>query len=106
MFYQNVLTLRLSGSFFTHWIADSVTLWQSPLTDDHLHAAAAYYSILSTMPRWMEFVFVVIGVAAAAALLLNVYDGKAGNIMFDGASLCTSEKRHQIFECLTGIHFS
>jgi hypothetical protein len=76
------------GCFFTHWIADSITLWQTPLTDAHLYSAATYYSILSTMPTWMDALLVVIMTASALALILSFWDGQAGNLMFDGASTC------------------
>lgn len=78
-----------AGCFFTHWIADSITLWQSPLTDAHLYTSAAYYSMISTMPRWMESLLVALGTSSAIALLLSFYDGEAGNLMFDGGSLCS-----------------
>lgn len=76
------------GCFLSHWIADSLTLWQVPLTDEHLQVAADYYAILSTMPIHMRLVFFVIGTISAIALLLNLLDGRAGNIMFDGGSVC------------------
>ena len=76
------------GCFLSHWIADSLTLWQVPLTDEHLQVAADYYAILSTMPMHMRLVFFVIGTISAIALLLNLLDGRAGNIMFDGGSVC------------------
>jgi len=98
-------TSFLLGCFFTHWIADSITLWQTPLTDAHLYSAAAYYSILSTMPRWMDALLVVIMTAAALALILSFWDGQAGNLMFDGAStfLSTCALVVWVYSCLPNI---
>lgn len=74
----------------THWIADSLTLWKSPLTDAHLYTAAAYYSLLAKMNSSMAASAVAVVTLGFMALLLSVQDGEAGNLMFDGASICMS----------------
>lgn len=81
----------------THWIADSLTLWKSPLTDAHLYTAAAYYSLLAKMNVGMAASAVAVVTIGAMALVLSVQDGEAGNLMFDGASICTS--------CLFFVYF-
>jgi len=98
-------TSFLLGCFLSHWIADSLTLWQVPLTDEHLQVAADYYAILSTMPMHMRLVFFVIGTISAIALLLNLLDGRAGNIMFDGGSvfLCFCALVVWVWSCLPNI---
>ena len=83
-----MVLIFILGCFLSHWIADSITLWQVPLTDEHLQVAADYYAILSAMPMYMKLVFFVIGTVSAIALSLNLLDGRAGNIMFDGGSVC------------------
>lgn len=72
----------------THWIADSLTLWKSPLTDAHLYTAASYYSLLATMNVGMAATLVAVVTIGAMALMLSAQDGEAGNLMFDGASIC------------------
>ncbi|KAG8786969.1 hypothetical protein FRC15_010289 [Serendipita sp. 397] len=71
----------------THWIADSLTLWRSPLTDAHLYTAAAYYSLLAKMNVGMAATAVAVVTIGFMGLLLSAQDGEAGNLMFDGASL-------------------
>ncbi|KAG9046534.1 hypothetical protein FS837_004233 [Tulasnella sp. UAMH 9824] len=82
-----VATSFLLGILFTHWIADSLTLWQSPLTDDHLRTAAIYYSAFATQPQWMTWVLLGVTGVGATSLLASFRDGEAGNVMFDGASI-------------------
>jgi hypothetical protein len=72
----------------THWIADSLTLWKSPLTDVHLYTAASYYSLLAKMSFSMAASALSIVLLGFMALLLSMQDGEAGNVMFDGAGLC------------------
>lgn len=72
----------------THWIADSLTLWRSPLTDAHLWTAAAYYSLLSKMNVYMAAATVAIVTVGFMGLVLSFQDGQAENLMFDGASIC------------------
>jgi ER membrane protein SH3 len=77
------------GVLMTHWIADSLTLWKSPLTDAHLYTAAAYYSLLAKMNVGMAAAAVAVVTIGFMGLLLSAQDGEAGNLMFDGASMCS-----------------
>ena len=81
------ITSFLLGALFTHWIADSLTLWKSPVTDEHLWTAAKYYSILSKTPQ--ESILALCGAVGVGALTIiwSLRDGEAGNLMFDGSSL-------------------
>ncbi|KAH7107346.1 ER membrane protein SH3-domain-containing protein [Auriculariales sp. MPI-PUGE-AT-0066] len=78
------------GALFTHWMADSLTLWKSPLTDSSVRAAVSYYAILTgphSFPLPMlGFLWAVIGLGAAA-LAASAWRGEAFNVMFDGASI-------------------
>lgn len=78
-----------TGLLFTHWIADSLTLWKSPptQTDARLWAAAAYYSILSRVPPSLLYVYGSVALLGASTLFWSLGDGKAGNFMFDGGSI-------------------
>jgi len=82
-----VATSFLLGLLFTHWIADSLTLWQSPLTNEHLRTAAIYYASFASLPVWMVLALVTVALAGAASLLASFREGEAGNVMFDGASI-------------------
>lgn len=73
----------------THWMADALTLWKVPLTDAHLFTAASYYALLSTMPPIMRWVLVAVVLSGTIALFMSFSDRRAGNVMFDGASICT-----------------
>ncbi|ETW85427.1 hypothetical protein HETIRDRAFT_379362, partial [Heterobasidion irregulare TC 32-1] len=80
------VTSFLLGLLFTHWTADSLTLWKQPVTDAHLWTAASYYNTLTKIsPYTASFVSAVV-VLGAAALLWSLRDGEAVNLMFDGAS--------------------
>ncbi|KAK7689113.1 hypothetical protein QCA50_007804 [Cerrena zonata] len=78
----------LLGLLFTHWIADSLTLWKSPetQTDFRLWTSATYYSILSRMPPALLYLYGGVVSIGATALLWSLGDGQAGNLMFDGGS--------------------
>ncbi|TCD65359.1 hypothetical protein EIP91_002757 [Steccherinum ochraceum] len=78
----------LLGLLFTHWIADSLTLWKSPATqtDLRLWTSATYYSILSRMPLELLYLYGGVVVLGGATLLWSLGDGRAGNLMFDGGS--------------------
>ncbi|QRV86606.1 ER membrane protein SH3 [Ceratobasidium sp. AG-Ba] len=80
-------TSFLLGTLSTHWIADWGTLWQPPLTDAHLRTSASYYHILSSMSRNLQAIPVAISGLGGVALLWSFRDGRAGNLMFDGASI-------------------
>ncbi|KAG9122513.1 hypothetical protein FRC07_001072 [Ceratobasidium sp. 392] len=80
-------TSFLLGTLSTHWIADWGTLWQPPLTDAHLRTSASYYHILSSMADILKAVPVAVSGLGGIALLWSFRDGRAGNLMFDGASI-------------------
>jgi ER membrane protein SH3 len=81
--------LQLSqGALFTHWIADSLTLWKSPVTDEHLWTAATYYSILAKGPPETLYFLSAVVILGGITILWSLRDGEAGNIMFDGGSIC------------------
>lgn len=87
-FIRRISLTHFIGALFTHWIADSLTLWKSPVTDEHLWIAASYYSILSKQP-WQSLVFLGAVVSVGATTILwSFNDLRAGNIMFDGGSIC------------------
>ncbi|TFK29885.1 hypothetical protein FA15DRAFT_581331 [Coprinopsis marcescibilis] len=81
------VTSFLLGSLFTHWIADSLTLWKSPVTDEHLWIAANYYSILAKGPSELLQFLVAVVVLGGSTLLWSLNDLKAENLMFDGGSI-------------------
>jgi hypothetical protein len=80
----------LLGCLFTHWIADSLTLWRSPTTDDHLWTSASYYSILAKSPDYFFYALSAITSLGALTIIWSFRDGEAGNLMFDGGSICMS----------------
>jgi len=84
------ISLLSQGALFTHWIADSLTLWKSPVTDEHLWTAAIYYSILAKVPPEILYFLSAIVILGAITILWSLRDGEAGNIMFDGGSICAS----------------
>ncbi|KAJ8520399.1 hypothetical protein ONZ45_g2764 [Pleurotus djamor] len=81
------------GALFTNWIADSVTLWKSPITDEHLWTAASYYAILAKAPSELLYVLAAVALLGGTTILWSLRDGQAGNLMFDGGSIflfCTT----------------
>jgi hypothetical protein len=81
------ITSFLLGILFMHWTADMLTLWKSPVTDENLWAAAAYYKVITHMSGNFVFGLVVVIIAGALTILWSLNDLEAGNIMFDGASI-------------------
>jgi hypothetical protein len=77
-----------AGALFTHWIADSLTLWKSPVTDQNLWIAAAYYSIIARAPPQIFWALSAVVTLGGTTLLWSLNDFRAGNIMFDGGSIC------------------
>jgi hypothetical protein len=83
-----------------HWTADAQTLWKAPsgpavspadqLASAHLAyaSAGAYYVVLAKMPGWLSGAFAAVVTLGGTTLLWSLGDGRAGNIMFDGASVC------------------
>ena len=84
------LLLLDAGLLFTHWIADSLTLWKSPETqsDARLWTAASYYAILSRVPPGLLYVYSGVALLGGATLFWSLGDLRAGNLMFDGGSIC------------------
>jgi hypothetical protein len=76
-----------AGALFTHWIADSLTLWKSPVTDQNLWIAAAYYSIIARAPPQIFWALSAVVTLGGTTLLWSLNDFRAGNIMFDGGSI-------------------
>ncbi|KAI0792878.1 Shr3 amino acid permease chaperone [Abortiporus biennis] len=78
----------LLGLLFTHWIADSLTIWKTPSgqTDVLFWTSATYYSILSRMPSTLPYVYGLVVAVGGGTVLWSLGDGRAGNIMFDGGS--------------------
>ncbi|KAH8117587.1 Shr3 amino acid permease chaperone [Phellopilus nigrolimitatus] len=80
-------TSFLLGIIFTHWIADSLTLWKSSITNDNIWTSAAYYSLLARAPGELGYAVVAVVTLGAATILWSFGDGAAENLMFDGASI-------------------
>lgn len=81
------VTSFLLGSLFTHWTADSLTLWKSPVTDENLWTAALYYSILTKGPVQIFYVLFGIIILGGTTIFWSFNDLEAGNLMFDGGSI-------------------
>ena len=77
-----------TGVLFTHWIADSLTLWKTPVTDAHLWVAARYYHVLTKGAPGVGYAVAVAAMLGAVTILWSLRDGEAGNLMFDGGSIC------------------
>lgn len=86
--FPSIHPIFSSGALFTHWIADSLTLWKSPVTDEHLWTAASYYSIVSKGPREILYLLFALVIFGGFTILWSFGDGEAGNLMFDGGSIC------------------
>jgi hypothetical protein len=77
-----------TGVLFTHWIADSLTLWKTPVTDAHLWIAARYYHVLTKGAPGVGYAVAAAATLGAVTILWSLRDGEAGNLMFDGGSIC------------------
>ena len=88
------------GILFTHWIADSLTLWKSPITNTNLWTAASYYSVFARSGDGLGYVLACIVALGAIALLWSMVDGAAWNIMFDGGSIC-EHLGHELMFCVS-----
>ena len=86
---KRVDVARQTGILFTHWIADSLTLWKAPVTNEHIWTAASYYSLFAKAPANLGYALAAVVTLGAATILWSFGDGAAGNLMFDGASICT-----------------
>ena len=76
------------GILFVHWTADGLTLWKSSITNENIWTAATYYSLFSRAPSEMGYALAAVVTLGAAFILWSFGDGAAGNLMFDGASIC------------------
>ncbi|TFY61430.1 hypothetical protein EVG20_g7064 [Dentipellis fragilis] len=76
-----------AGLLFTHWIADSLTLWKAPVTDANLWTAASYYHIILKGSPYFAYSICAVVALGAVTILWSLRDGEAGNIMFDGGSI-------------------
>lgn len=74
------------GTLCTHWTADSLTMWNPPLTPEHLASAAAYYAHLAASPPYMLYPLAGLALAGLAVLLTNFWDWREASL-FDWASL-------------------
>ena len=83
------LTLFNSGLLFTHWIADSLTLWKPPATDERLLMSATYYAAIAKAPIGFLYFFAFVAIGGGLTILLCLREGEAGNLMFDGGSICS-----------------
>jgi hypothetical protein len=92
-------TSFLLGFLFTHWIADSLTLWKSPVTDEHLWTAASYYHILAKGPTELWFSLVGVVSVGGVTILWSFRNGEASNLMFDGGSIV-------FFATAVGMYFN
>lgn len=63
-------------------------MWKTPVTDEHLWTAANYYAILAKGPPESRYILAVIAITGGITILWSLRDGQAGNIMFDGGSIC------------------
>jgi len=80
-------TSFLLGLLFTHWIADSLTLWKPPATDERLLMSATYYSVIAKAPIGFLYFFAFVAVGGGLTILWCLREGEAGNLMFDGGSI-------------------
>jgi hypothetical protein len=93
------VTSFLLGILFTHWIADSLTLWKINKTDERLWTAASYYHILVNGHPAFGYALLTAVITGGVCILLNLLDGQAYNLMFDGGSSCAYG-----FATFTSIH--
>lgn len=92
-----------AGTTFTHWIADHNVLWRSPLTPAALEQSIRYYTLIGSGPPLLGWVYVgLVGlaIAAATAKLVSGWRGRSGEVLFDGASLCTLDGRGMLIPVL------
>ncbi|KZT60369.1 hypothetical protein CALCODRAFT_492411 [Calocera cornea HHB12733] len=80
------LTAFFLGTLCTHWTADSLTMWNPPLTPEHLAAAAVYYKNLASIAPSMLYVLAGLAAAGLLVLLTNFWDPREASL-FDWASL-------------------
>ncbi|KAI5122984.1 hypothetical protein M0805_006862 [Coniferiporia weirii] len=81
------ITSFLLGILFVHWIADSLTLWKSSITNEDVWTSAVYYSLFAQSSSRQGYALAATVTLGAATILWSFGDGAAGNLMFDGASI-------------------
>ena len=84
-------TSFLLGILFTHWIADSLTLWKAAQLDGadaRLWTATSYYRVLMSGDPRNAYVALGVATLGGVSLVMSLIDGKAFNLMFDGGSTC------------------
>lgn len=59
-----------------------------PVTDAHLWVAARYYHVLTKGAPGVGYVVAATATLGAVMILWSLRDGEAGNLMFDGGSIC------------------
>ena len=93
------ITSFLLGALFVHWVADSLTLWKQPVTDEHLWTAATYYSILAQCRPEIWYILAALATLGGSTFLWSLNDREAENIMFDGGSICEFSSRALDSKC-------
>lgn len=81
------ITLK-TGILFVHWIADSLTLWRTSVSDRDVWTAASYYALFARARAEQGYLLAALVTLGAATILWSFGDGAAENLMFDGASIC------------------
>jgi hypothetical protein len=79
-----------AGTLATNFFVDSLTLWKSPTSTHNLYIASQYYSLLSKAPIEMAYAYLAIALLGGALITWSLFSLRAGNLMFDGGSLCTT----------------
>lgn len=78
------------GTTFTHWIADHNVLWKSPVTTEAINHSIEYYSLLSSAPSGLGWVYIAVGLLlmlSTGGRSIKGYRGTSGEVLFDGGSL-------------------
>ncbi|OLL22885.1 Secretory component protein psh3 [Neolecta irregularis DAH-3] len=76
------------GILFTNWSADHSTLWQNPVPEAALAAAAEeHYSLLAAIPRVMQYILHSVILIGLSGHIIKLHKGNDSNWLFDGASL-------------------
>ncbi|KAL0242215.1 hypothetical protein I308_105844 [Cryptococcus tetragattii IND107] len=101
-----VSTSFLLGTTFTHWIADHNVLWRSPVTAEAINHSIEYYSLLSSAPSGLGWVYVAVGLVlmlSAGGRSIKGYRGTSGEVLFDGGMLVASITYYQLSEVYPAI---
>lgn len=60
------------------------------MTNEHIWISASYYSLFARSTSELGYALAAVVTLGAATILWSLGDGAAGNLMFDGASICAS----------------